>query len=130
MTLLLVDIGLALVVALLLSWVFLRFVNEHGPWRRPWLFGIVVFLFAWAGGAWIAPSLNEGLWVTYWIPFATVGLLAAVLIVTVSPQHHLQTPEDEEQFEREEQAVLFSVTLFMWVLVATLFGLAIAAYLR
>lgn len=44
-----VDIGLALAASLLLSWFFLRLVHEHGPWRKPWAFGLVIFLFAWAG---------------------------------------------------------------------------------
>jgi hypothetical protein len=126
---LLIDLGLALAVSLVLSWLLLRFVQEHGPWRKPWLFGMVIFLFAWAGGAWIGPGLESG-WVTYWIPFVLVGLVTAVLIVAVSPRHELRTDEDTEQFEREEQAVLLSSAVLMWVLSATVVVLGIAAYLR
>jgi hypothetical protein len=126
---LLIDLGLAFAVSLLLSWIFLRFVQEHGPWRRPWAFGLVIFLFAWAGGAWIAPGLSGG-WLTYWLPAVLVGLVTAVLIVTVSPRHHLRTEEDADQFQREEQAVLMSITVLWWVLSATVLGLAVAAYLR
>lgn len=126
---LLIDLGLAFAVSLLLSWIFLRFVHEHGPWRRPWAFGLVIFLFAWAGGAWIAPGLSGG-WLTYWLPAVLVGLVTAVLIVTVSPRHDLRTKEDADQFQREEKAVLMSITVLWWILSATLMGLAVAAYLR
>jgi hypothetical protein len=126
---LLIDLGLALAVSLLLSWSLLRFVHVHGPWRRPWAFGMVIFLFAWAGGAWLAPGLRGG-WITYWIPSLLVGLVTALLIVTVSPRHDLRTKEDAEEFRREQQAVLLSVTLLWWILSATLIGLAVAAYLR
>lgn len=126
---LLIDLGLAVVVSLVLSWLLLRFVHEHGPWRRPWAFALVVFLFAWAGGAWIAPGLGSS-WITYWIPFLLIGLLTAVLIVTVSPRHDLRSQEDKDQFEREEEAVLLSVTVLWWLLGATLVALGVAAYLR
>ncbi|HEB88503.1 MAG TPA: hypothetical protein ENI85_02940 [Deltaproteobacteria bacterium] len=126
---LLVDIGISLVAAVILSWMFLRLVHEHGPWQKPWAFGLVVFLFAWAGGAWIAPGLAGG-WVTHWIPFVLVGLLTAVLIVTVSPRHDLASPEDADQLEREEEAVLLSVTVLYWVLTATVAVLIVGSYLR
>lgn len=126
---LVIDLGLALATALALSWLLLRFVREHGPWRKPWAFASVVFLFAWAGGAWIAPGLSSG-WVTYWVPFVLVGLVTAVLIVTVSPRHDLASDEDREQFQREQEAVMISVSVLWWVLGATMIVLGVAAYLR
>jgi len=125
-----VDLLLALAVSVLLTAIFLRFVHEHGPWRKPWAFALVVFLFAWVGGAWVAPGLNGGWWVTYWIPFLMVGLVTTLLIVAISPRHDLETREDAEQFHREEKAVLLSVIVLWWTLGATLLGLIIAAYLR
>jgi energy-coupling factor transporter transmembrane protein EcfT len=126
---LLIDLILSLVVSLILSWIFLRFVHEHGPWRRPWAFALVIFLFAWAGGAWVAPGLSSG-WLTYWIPFVLVGLVTAVLIVTASPRHNLDSAEDIDQFKREETAVLYSVTVLMWVLVAMAIAAIVTGYLR
>ena len=131
MQMLLVDLALALVVGLLLSWIFVRFVHDEGPWRRPWAFAVAIFLFAWAGGAWFAPgTLSDGWWLTYWIPFLVVGLVAALLIVTASPQREIETDEQAEQLRREQQAVLLSVTVLWWFLGATLIGLVVAAYLR
>jgi hypothetical protein len=124
-----IDLVLALSVALVLSWIFLRFVHEHGPWRKPWAFGLVIFLFAWAGGVWVAPGLGSG-WVTYWIPFLLVGLVSAVMIVSVSPRHELESKEDVDQFKREQTAVMLSATALMWFLVATAIGIIIAGYLR
>ena len=126
---LLVDMGIALAAAVILSSIFLRLVHEHGPWRKPWAFGLVVFLFAWAGGAWITPGLAGG-WLTYWVPFVLVGLLTAVLIVTVSPRHGLASPEDVDQLEREEEAVLLSATVLYWVLTATVAILIVGSYLH
>lgn len=126
---LLIDLLLALGISGLLTWIFLRFVHEHGPWRKPWAFALVVFLFAWAGGVWVAPGLDSG-WVTYWVPFVLVGLVTAVLIVTVSPSHDLASDEDRDQFEREQTAVVLSVTVLMWVLVALAAAAIVAGYLR
>ena len=124
-----VDIGLALAVAVLLSVLLLRFVHEHGPWRRPWRFSLAVFLFAWAGGVWLSPGRASG-WIVYWLPFLLVGLLAALLIVSVSPRHELRSREDTEQFEREEQAVVASISVFLWILWATVLGAIVVGYLR
>jgi hypothetical protein len=126
---LLVDLLLALVIAGFLTWIFLRFVHEHGPWRKPWAFALVVFLFAWAGGVWVAPGLESG-WTTYWVPFVLVGLATAVLIVTVSPRHDLRSEEDREQFQREQTAVMLSVTMLMWILVAMAIAAIVVGYTR
>ena len=126
---LLIDLGLSVAVSVILTLVLLRFVHAHGPWRKPMTFPLVIFLFAWAGGAWVAPGLSGG-WVTYWIPFVLVGLVTAVLIVSVSPRHDLRSQEDVREFEREQTAVLLSVTLLMWILLGLGAAAIIAAYLR
>jgi hypothetical protein len=125
----LIDIGLALAASLLLTVLLLRFVHEHGPWRKPWPFGLAIFLFAWAGGVWLAPESTSG-WLIYWLPFLLVGLLAALLIVAASPRHDLRSPEDVEQFEREGRAVMSSIAIFMWILWATVLGVIAVGYLR
>ncbi|GEM_PF-4409816 len=122
------DVGLALVVAIALSWALLRFSNQRGTRQRRWAFGSLIFLCAWAGGAWLAPIHAEG-WVTYWLPFVAVGTVAALLIAVASPPHELATAEDRAEFEREQSAVLLSVTLSLYTLVGGLFVLVLAAYM-
>ena len=124
----LIDIGLALLASVLLTVLLLRFVQEHGPWRRPWPFGLVVFLFAWAGGVWLAPETSVN-WLLYWLPFLMVGLVSALLIVAVSPRHDLKTAEDVDQFKREQQAIEGSVAIFTWMLFGTVLALIVAGYL-
>ena len=90
---LLVDVGIALLVAIVLSWLLLHFSAQSGSWRNRWAIGSVLFLCAWAGGAWFSP-IHVGSWLTYWLPFAAVGLVAALLVAIASPLHLLATDED------------------------------------
>jgi len=122
-----IDVGLAIVVAIALSGVLLKFSNQQGPWQRRWAFGSLIFLCAWAGGAWLAPIHTDS-WVTYWLPFAAVGTIAALLVAVASPTHELATDEDRAEFEREQTAVLMSVTISLYTLVGGLLVLVLAAY--
>jgi hypothetical protein len=127
MSLILIDLIVALATALALSWLLTRFVHLHGPWRAPWAFPLMIFLFAWAGGVSTA-SLASG-WLLYAMPFVVAGLVAAMLIVATSPRHDLETQEDSEAFHREEEAVVTSVVVFFWAVIAILVAVVVAAYL-
>ena len=49
----LVDLLFALVVALVLTAIFAAVFRTTGPWNVWWIFALVVFLAAWAGGLWL-----------------------------------------------------------------------------
>jgi len=123
---LLVDLLIAAVMAAALILGFRRLLGVHGPWQHRWAFALVVFLAAWAGGAWLAPTTSG--WVVYWVPFLLVGLAVALLIAATSPSHPLDTPEDVEEFEHEQRAVATGLTLFFWVLIAGLLVSLAARY--
>jgi len=128
-SMILIDILVAVGTALLLSMLLMRFAHLHGPWRRPWAFPLVIFLFAWAGGALAQASEFSG-WLIYAIPFVLAGLVAAMLIVATSPRHDLKTREDSDEFRREQEAVLVSVTVFFWALIGVLVAAVAMAYLH
>ena len=129
MSSILVDLLVAVATALVLSFLLLRFVHLHGPWRTPWAFPLVIFLFAWAGGASVGAGLGSGGLLLYALPFVVAGLAAAMLIVASAPRHDLKTQEDSEAFHREEEAVAISVVVFFWGVIALLVAAVAVAYL-
>ena len=50
-----IDLFIALIVAVILTLVFVFVVRRRGPWESTFLFFVVVFLGAWAGGLWLKP---------------------------------------------------------------------------
>jgi uncharacterized membrane protein len=125
----LVDIALSILVALVLVECLVRAFRLHGPWQRRPYVGLVVFLAAWGGGVWFAPgSFGDVGWIAYSLPFVLVGLVAALVIVIISPLHALTTSADQEAFEREKRAVDLGLTLFIWSLCAFLLAVVVWSY--
>lgn len=118
----LVDLMLALAVALLLTAIFAVGLGSRrlGP---NWLifFGLVM-LAAWAGGVWIPPVGPPVLGI-YWMPFLFVGLVVTVLWAVTNRPERVEG-EGVRGPEAEEAGLTFS--LFIWIL---MIGLAVAILL-
>lgn len=120
-----VDLLFALVVALLLTAIFSAGFRNRGPWGLWWVFLLVVFLAAWAGGVWLTP-FGPPLLDVYWLPFLFVGLVVALLIAAAVPPEprRPRAPVAASEVATEEAVAAFSI--FFWVL---LIGLALAIIL-
>jgi len=120
-----IDLLVALVVALLMTAIFVAGFRSRGPWGVWWVFLLVVFMAAWAGGAWITP-FGPTLFDAYWLPVLVAGFFFALLLVAAAPPAPPRTRAETiaEARAEEETAVVFGV--FLWVL---LIGLALTIVL-
>lgn len=122
-----IDLLFALAVALLLTLIFAAILGTRGPWASVWVFLLVVFLAAWAGGLWITP-FGPPLFDTYWLPFLLVGLIFALLLAAVTPVAPPRTRREAIAQAREEEAAVAALTVFFWVLIIALAGAVVLAY--
>jgi hypothetical protein len=120
---LLVDLLVALAVALLLTAIFTAGTRSRGIWVTWLLFFAMVLLAAWAGGMWLRP-IGPPVRGVYWLPFLVVGLVVALLLAATMPRApvlHGRAPGPERGPEVE-----MTFSIFFWVLMV---GLAIAILL-
>lgn len=138
----LIDLAIAFVVGVLLAAVFAGAFRRDRSWE--WgavaLFFAIVFLGSWAGGVWVRPVGPP--WVgVYWTPFLLVGVVIALLIVTLLPARSARSdaparsPNTVELVEHSraevDQAEAGGITQFgllFWMLIATLFVLVVVGY--
>jgi len=119
----LVDLLVALAIALLLTAIFTAGFRNRGPWDVWWVFLLVVFLGAWAGGLWLAP-FGPTLFDVAWLPFLFVGFIVALMLAAaVPPARPPRTYGEAVAEARAEEAAVATFSIFLWVL---LIGLAVA----
>jgi hypothetical protein len=88
---------------------------------------LLIFLFVWAAGAWVAP-VGPAAWDVPWLAFGIIGLIVTLLLATLIPPRPVRTAvqmKTSEQ-EQEEKAESVALGLAFWVLLA---GLAVAIVL-
>jgi hypothetical protein len=120
------DILVALLVGVVLTALFALVFGNVGPWQTWWLFLLIVFLAAWAGGAWVTP-FGPTLFEVYWLPFLLVGLLFAILLAAVPPAEPRTYGRTMTQ-ERAEETAAIAVSFFFWVFVMGLLLVIVLAY--
>jgi hypothetical protein len=127
------EFVISLVIAVIVTGVFLFLVRKTG--RRTgllWLF-LLVFLAVWAGGVWVRP-FGPTLWGIHWVSFLLIGLLVILFLVIFTPKrpprgrHETLDMLDRIQDEKNmEELAWITLSVFFWIL---LFGLVIAIVLR
>lgn len=114
----------AIVIALFISAVFGLGFRRTGAWPGIFIFFLIIFLFSWAGGIWLAP-FGPTIAGAYWLPFLFVGILIALfLAAAVPPERPRRRIEAPEQEVVESETVL---GVFFWFLIVLLI-IAIAVY--
>ena len=79
-----IDLLIPLIVAVILTLIFVVVIRRRRPWESTFLFFVVVFLGAWAGGLWlksVVPHYGD----FYFINYIVTGLIFAVLIAVAGP---------------------------------------------
>lgn len=126
------DLLTALIIASLLM-LPLYFSGRVGPWNGWLWFALVLFLFTWAGGAWVGPYGPTLLGFT-WLAFLFFGLIFALLMSSAVPPKRRRPKRqvaELTQAEKEEAAVAaMTLGLFFWVLVAGLVLALVVHYLK
>jgi hypothetical protein len=120
----------ALLIALLLTALFMAGFRLRSPWGLLWFF-VIILLASWAGGVWFTP-FGPASWATGWLPFLLVGLIAALLIAAATlPEREESTVElvDTERRRAERKAAKRALGIFFWVLVVLLAGIIAIRYI-
>jgi hypothetical protein len=94
----------AIIVALTLTALFYFIIRRSGLWGNVFLFFLIVFLGAWAGGLWlrpIGPPING----FYWINYLITGFLLALLLAAIGSSDSSRERKKVE-FEAEENKVI------------------------
>jgi hypothetical protein len=114
------DLLFALVIGLLFTVIFAIGFGRRGPWSSIPVFFLLVFLAAWVGGAWAAP-IGPPLWGGYWLPFAFMGFLIALLLVAAAPATRSSVEiKDPAAEQREERQAEIAFEIFFWILLITM----------
>jgi hypothetical protein len=122
------DILFAFVIGLLFTVIFAIGFGRRGPWSSIPVFFLLVFLAAWVGGAWAAP-VGPPLWGGYWLPFAFMGLLIALILVAAAPAPRSTVEIEEPAAERkEERQAETAIEIFFWILLITMILAIITRY--
>jgi heme A synthase len=119
----------AVIVALLLSLIFVKGVRRDDKWPGFILTLVVIFLAAWAGGLWISP-FGPTLWDAAILPFMVSGLLALLLVAGLAMGGRRSTVEfaREEGEERPRPGPMTAIGAFFWILLVILFLAVLLGY--
>ena len=131
---LLLELLVALTVALILSAFFALATRKQGARKGVSLLFLILFLATWAGGVWMKP-FGPVLWGIHWLTFLLVGAVVALILAVAQsrsePHGRQETIEMLERMKQErqvEKAVWITLTIFFWVLVFTLLSAIVIRY--
>ncbi|NQU14642.1 MAG: hypothetical protein HQ561_10855 [Desulfobacteraceae bacterium] len=126
------DLLTALIIATLIMLPF-YFLGRVGPWKGWLWFALVLFLFTWAGGAWVGPYGSTA-WGFSWLPFLFFGLIFAFLMAAAVPPRPPRTRREaieQAQAKREGETITaLSLGFFFWILMAGLIAALVVHYLK
>lgn len=114
----------ALVIALVLVAIFSFGLRRPGPWGGFLWFFLLVFLGAWAIGAWAEP-IGPTAWGVTWLPIFFGALLIALLVAALPPAG---TPTASTTPTETPEAVA-AVGAFFWILLFLLVVVVGLAYI-
>jgi hypothetical protein len=111
-----IDFVIALIMAIVLSSVFILGFRRYGPWKGFLPFFLIIFLAAWAGGLWLYP-FGPALWGSFWLSFLVVGLIFSILLAAFIPSRRPRTRIEAIQEEQKEATVEKALSGFFWILI-------------
>jgi hypothetical protein len=131
-----VDLAFAFIVALVFTAILVPLMGWRRPdykatWRTAFFVFLLLFLFAWAGGVWLAP-FGPTFYNVYWVPFVVIAVLYALLLLAATPPRlpgsrtRGVVESATAEAEREDMAAE-AFGLFFWVL-AVLLALALIVH--
>ena len=131
-----VDLAFAFIIALVFTVILVALLGWRRPgyeatWRTAFFVFLLLFLFAWAGGVWLAP-FGPAFYNVYWVPFVVIAVLYALLLLAAAPPRlpgsrtRATTTNTAVQAEREDVAAE-AFGLFFWIL-AVLLLLAVVMF--
>lgn len=99
------------------------FLGRVGPWESWIWFALLLFLFTWAGGAWVGPY-GPTIRGYFWMPYLFFGLIFALLLAAAVPP---RPPRNRREAVEAEEITAVALGTFFWIL---LVGLILTLILR
>jgi len=105
-------------------------MRRVGPWEGWIWFALLLFLFTWAGGAWVRPygPVSPGY---AWLPFLFFGLFFVLLLAAAvpprSPRNRKEAVRQARAENEAEEVTAVALGIFFWILLA---GLILALIFR
>jgi hypothetical protein len=124
----LIQFLFALIIASIVTSIFVFGLGRKGPWASFLIFFIVVLLASWAGGIWLTP-VGPPLFGVHWASFLIVAFVFAILLVAAIPPRRPSTVELVEPGQKPaEEAVAGVLSVFFWILIGLLLFVIILRY--
>jgi peptidoglycan/LPS O-acetylase OafA/YrhL len=130
-----IDVLIAIGVAIVLTAIFVAVYGSTGPWPSFWIFFVIVLLAALAGGLWARP-FGPAVWGVYWAPFLVFGLIIALVIAAAAPPRGRRGELPEEPgpvgvrpADLGEERSALKLGAFLWGLVVLLLVVVIIGML-
>jgi len=125
------SLAFSLIFSLLLTYGFKR--KGPGPGNGLLFFLVIIFMFSWSIGAWLAP-FGPVHWGVPWLGYLVLTLLIMLLIGVIVPRSESEeqkvaekTLSDYELFEKKANAYPFGITFgfFFWIMILLLLLIAV-----
>jgi hypothetical protein len=99
----LISLIFSFAIAIVITLVFSGLVGNTGPWKGFWPFFLIIFLVILAAGAWVIP-IGPPFYDFYWVPGVIVGILVALLIVSIYPKPESKDDNTTPTYDLHNQA--------------------------
>lgn len=123
---LLTEFLFALLVAIVITLIFPLGFRRRVVWPGLFLFFMIIFLAAWAGGRWLTP-IGPAAFGVFWLSFLVMGIFIALVIAAAAAPRRESTVEMVEGSEERREESAFDV--FLGVLLIVLVVGIIVSYL-
>ena len=129
-----IDVLIALAVGIILTTIFSMVIGRTGPWDNIFLFFIIIFLGAWAGGLWLRNTVH-GIYGYYWFSYLIVGLLIAILIAATGPvktkpeRNKIELKSKRELRKENKNPALKKMDIFLSILIILLLLIILIGYM-
>jgi len=120
----------ALLIALVISALFVHGFKRRGPWNSFTLFFLIIFLAVLVALKWVPPR-GPALFGVYWIPLLVTGLIFALVLAAAALATDKKEKEREKLSPGSEADVPAARTLdvFFWTLLFMLIVLVVTGYI-
>lgn len=127
-----IEMLFALAVSMFLTVVFAVFGRQAKTPRRVFVFGLIVFFGAWAGGVWLTP-VGPAVLGVYWLTFFAVGLIFALVMeafAAFAKPPSGPSPSAAQEEAKEEREIESVMWIFFWILVGAFLAAILLGYVR
>lgn len=113
----------AIIIAIIITLLFVFAFSARGPWGTAWSFFLVILLVVWASSLWIIP-VGPVYWGVAWIPLFFIGILFALLLAAIPTSDsevrgrtRTDVNRDVTRPTREEATAANALSVVFWIFI-------------